>query len=52
MNAEFKIRPVCEENIKTLARFRLALQEHMENINTRILPFSQSARKSLSVRYR
>ena len=52
MNAEFKIRPACEEDSKTLARFRLALQEHMENINARILPLSQGARKSLPARYR
>ncbi len=49
---KFKIRKACEEDIETLASFRLALQEHMENINNRILPLSQSARKSLPERYR
>ncbi len=48
----YKIRTACDEDVNTLARFRLALQEHMENINARILPLSQSARKSLPARYR
>ena len=52
MDVEFKIRIAGEEDVETLSRFRLALQEHIENINIRILPLSQSARKSLLARYR
>ena len=51
-DTDFKIRTADEKDIQTLARFRLSLQEQMENINSKILPLSQNARNSLPERYR
>ena len=51
-DTDFKIRTADEKDIQTLARFRLSLQEHMEKINSKILPLSQNARNSLPERYR
>jgi GNAT superfamily N-acetyltransferase len=51
-NINFKIRTAEEKDIQTLARFRLSLQEYMENLNSGMLSLSQDARKSLPNRYR
>ena len=51
-NTFFRVRTAVEKDIKTLARFRLSLQKHMEKLNPVILPLSQGAKKSLPERYR
>jgi GNAT superfamily N-acetyltransferase len=51
-DTNYKIRTAEEKDIQTLTRFRLSLQEYMENLNSGMLSLNQSARKSLPNRYR